>query len=728
MDDYDNLDLETTVEDASDEEILKFLHLLGEKIFSGKHPDFLHEEKYKLWKAKFLPKNIPAEITAALNDWNNTVSEWLDAIMPEVLKKSLLVILDAFGYEDVSADELVKDIENNHSNELQELKAKILAKIKKKDFLMEEFTKLDDIDKFIKDYLSLCYIDYSGDEKRIFSTDSVAIPDDDEEPFVITKEDFIGLDSELGQILQIELLYRLRNNPVKKILNNDETITRQLRDEPDARLISILDVEPFKPFKKELMLTICKHKGDYYHAAIPNNLWENVKTRQKELIAARMNRLVEDIVTGQPEGCLSPEIIRELIRLTKIPFENLNIDEEVFRKISRTTKHLIYSAFNRTDGSKSDFLYVYLGLDSEDDETLTECFAKTGEFLRDALKEKRDEQFKQTIRTLPCEPIDTNYTKPQGYYVTKFPHNYSFPQITNQEELFVAIKLAYRSLVRLHKTNNSRATFFYPAVSIKTINKHPAAQEIQTTTAGDKHCYHFPLQYIGRTTIVFNLSEYGVVNPFVQAFGTYTEARDRLANFKKSIRSQIPDISDSHFAKWMMQIAALHGDEVRAAGIAADQIEELMQFLGDFTMTLLYVETLRNKGCFTTHGLTLKRIADGDLTFKQALPNEFPAGPKKSTKAGRIAHAQITNAQNTILGPDARQQKKANIRAAEVVAIKAREVAAVRHFGDETQTSVATKISSFSAVIQRPPPPPAAKAPAQPKQHGVGKAPSLRRR
>lgn len=378
-----------------------------------------------------------------------------------------------------------------------------------------------------------------------------------------------------------ELLYSLRNNQYLKILNIDDTVTKRLPDKPNKELVNILNIEPFKNFKKELMTTICAHKGNELFTAISNNLWIKIKEKQRELIVAKMNQVIKDEDTNPSKLEFSNEIIRDLIRSTNIPFENLSIDEGDFREISRTIKHLFYSAFNRTDGSKSDFLYVYLGLNSEEDEPLKECFAKTGEFLRDALVEMRDAQLKKEFFTLPYKS-SIDWEKPQNiWYVTHFPHNYTLPEITNQVELLAALKLAQRSLIRYYKSLDGN--FFKPNARVKLLNKHhlPAKQEPKKAIEGDEHCYTFELLRIGQTTIVFKMSSYGVINPYMQAFGSYETLKIRLENIKKDLLPYLPGISDPKLANWIIQLAALNADDIRAAGVPARKIDPIIQRIFD---------------------------------------------------------------------------------------------------------------------------------------------------
>ncbi|MDF2867659.1 MAG: hypothetical protein K0S11_1129 [Gammaproteobacteria bacterium] len=617
---------EKKIQELSDEEKLRFLHELGEELWQGSK---FNKEVYQEWKALYLPKHLPEAFLAQTKNWKTTLTSWLDECLITVCSEIFSKLYD----DKILVLALIDDIKTNHRAEA--LKLDLLKNISREYFNRKDHTdQLFPLTDFIKDYLAKLYChDELTDAFFWYVKDKIDLPDPLPATINVSNEHFKHAHNNLLEVVYIELESNLRATITQnKILNVKGTIFNGLAE--NLKYDRFLN-DFFQSIEADLANSLFKHKGQAWQNAINENLKNRLLNLKLNRIKSNFDTFIKDIQKKPlTQLDLTDKLFSNLLSIyypkQDNKFDLLRLPPESKRNLLSELKNILICLFYDWNVSNGYFLFDHPGLKNRD-----EIIAKAPSLLMNALFKMRNTKLHLVM--VPATEIQAN----KFAYKTVFPANYKFNKITNSAELFAAFKLTERSLRRIYKFL-ALEVFLKPTIKNQKLKNQSDRSSLipssETSIWGNTYCFHYPLKGFGKTSVTYELTTYGVIDPLVQAFTSYKTAAARLKSFQQHLDKEF---SDQQIAR--LVIATLNGNLqlIAESSLPVPIKITFLQFLCDFSICLFMIEGIRNRASFASHPLVLENIENGSLTFEQALTDQFPMTPQGSAASGRELHVSL---------------------------------------------------------------------------------------
>jgi len=572
-------------------------------------------------------------------------------------------------------ESLLADIKNNYTDEVALLKSKLIAIISKDTFNKEHF-KTNLIQQFLRTFLKDKYLHPKINRNRWKTVKDNFGTKAPKKKFEIKEVDLIYIEDEITKVALSDVENDLRKELAgTKILTAQDTIVARpamsiLRKK--YFLSSIYKIKTLEDSIAGVMENNPKRKWD---DVVDDALKKRIFKIKRRSVAKIINEIIKStkpvngvvrISIGITNQCLyiNGKIILDTHRLTTAQEENL-----VY-----SLKNIIYCRLNRVAINQGEFLTRFRNMTEYNFNKVIKC--SNGVLIT--------KLFRRRNKDMPFVVVnDVSSAPPKGSFTTVLPHDYEFPEIHNTKELFAAFKATERCLYRYYKYAANEA-FLRPNLPLATLKKVKKRSEIvHHDSLQLPFAFRYKVHGHGTTTIVFDLTTNGLINPHSKNVETYAWVKQRL-NFYKSKG----DLTDVDIAKCMRSILRVSQFDLSSKFEKSLDANEVHLLLLHFTFCLFMIEGIRNKASFITHALVLGRVIKGELTLDEAIKKHFPMAPTGSTAKGRKAHDTAVPESHALLN-------ESGVSAKELEEFQKRENNVLSKEKDSTLTGVSAKYSKF---------------------------------
>lgn len=690
-----------TVGESDGRTKLEFIHQLGRALFKGQKDDgvknsqtvkatfdlakitpIFKSEDYKGAKQKILPKHYSEDFNLRLLKWNDYIASWVKELVP----CALLEILNGFFAEDLDlASELDQNL-NKIQASLDELNRNLSTKISSDSFNTSNTNEIcTAFHNFIQVYLNSIYA-HQNEQLRLQYNSEFIFMCEGVIPCIAQKEsvdkDIYWNDSEetiknelrdiiLGVAMDELGHYLLTHNPTT--INNNGCIFARISKTKLGKTWFLPSIYNDNSLETMFMNNLLANVGKNWREVILGD--ENLKA---QIFQAKFNQVkirLKKVMDSVSDLSLHFTWPTDKVNISAIFLEApQNIKLPQFSQIqNRKLQKVFFCLYNKLPINNGLFLYDYL-LEKHKQDGLQKIIDESISRFIDALFKKRDKEFvfhhialpnDQEIRQEMLEKLKMRQTES---YITFLAANFTFPQIKSTSDWIISMKLSERSLRRCYKSF-FYTVFFKPRLSTKELDvitqrneliKH--SQSVVTYKSGenkkgtalydceficgDQFCFNYPLKTFGVSSIRYDLTVHGVINPYLVTLPSYEKIDKRLS----LISTKLPNINAKQkMVEWICCTLAVDSKPIiNDPDIPLDMQGILLQFLCDTVMCSFMIESVRNNGTLAVNPLQLRTFYNND-SFQFTL---FPMAIEESAKQGRSlqkSHGTREGVDNTIL-------------------------------------------------------------------------------